>query len=559
MSDLQGARLRHDVTEIIARADRLRSDRGTFEAHWQEIRDHIIPMAAAITRAETPGAKSHQLVFDNSGESAHEMLAGALVGIMTPDTADWFTLRAMDERVNRDRDAAVWLEDCAARMLSVFRSPKGGFGTAQHEKYLDVSSFGTGAMFIADRPGAGIRFTSVPLSQVLLAEDADGAVDTVFRDFTLTARLAVDRFGRDAGPKIQAAAAKEREQDKPFRFIHAVHPRTERDGSRGGRRNMAFASIYVSVEDRTLMAEGGFHEMPYVTPRWLKRGDEVYGRGPGMKALADVKMLQRAMKVTIKGVEKIIDPPLLVADDGVLSPVRVTPSGINYYRAGTWSMDPIKPLMTGGRPDLGEEFMAGIRVRIEAAFFKPLIQMIRKDRMTATEVLQVAEEGQRILGPYLGRLKAEDVGPMVERVFAIMLRAGAFAPPPPALSGADLEIEYVSPAVRSQRLGRARALGQFSEITGPMTQLDPTVHDNLDFDRAYRDTADVLGLPKDWLRGQAEVAAIRQQRQAAQAKAAQTQALTEGVDTAANAVRALPALRQAFEPSGMTEGANANA
>jgi hypothetical protein len=535
--------------DIIDRADRMRADRGVFEAHWQEIRDLIIPLAAAVTRREVAGQKSHHAVLDGTGEQANEMLAAALVGIMTPDTVDWFTLRARDERINRDAQAAVWLEDCAQRMLSVFRAPRGGFASGQHEKYLDVCSFGTGGMFIADRPGKGILFSALPLRQLLLGEDADGRVDTVYRDFELSARQAVQRWGRRAGEKV-AKAAEGKDRDKPFRFVHAVYPRVDRDPGKSDARNMPYASCYVGVDEKQVLAEGGFQEMPFVTPRWGKRADEVYGRGPGMKALADVKMLQRSMKVTIKGVEKMIDPPLMVADDGVLSPVRVSPSAINVYRAGTMSTDPIKPLLTGGRPDLGEEFMQGIRFRIDAAFFKPLIQMIRRDRMTATEVLQVVEEGQRILGPYLGRLKAEDLGPMIERVFGIMMRVEAFAPMPEILQGQEIEIEYVSPAVKQQRLSRARGLAQFAEITGPFVALDPSLNDNLDMDRAYRDTADVLGLPKDWLLSPEIVEARRQARREAQQQEMQRQALMEGVDTAANAVRALPALRQAMAPGG---------
>lgn len=531
--------------EVIDRADRMKSERGVFEAHWQEIRDFIVPLSAALTRTETPGQKSHGQVLDNTGESAHEMLAGALVSIMTPDAVDWFTLRARNERVNQLPEAGWWLEDCAQRMLAVFRSPRGGFALSQHEKYLDVSSMGTAGGFIADRPGRGIIFSSIPLRQLLLAEDADGFVDTVYRDFTLTARQAMQRWNTKVGPKIQEAARDERRRDKPFRIVHAVYPRSDRDPGKKDRRNLPFASVYVSADDRHVIEEGGFHEMPYVTPRWMKRGEEVYGRGPGMKALSDVKMLQRTMKVTIKGAEKMVDPSLMVADDGIVSPVRSGPGAITFYRSGAWQQDPIKPLLTGGRPDIGEELMNGIRFRIDNAFMKPLIQMIRKDRMTATEVLQVVEEGQRILGPYLGRLKTEDLGPMIERVFAIMLRAGGFAPMPEVLQGEEIEIEYVSPAVKAQRVARARGLAQFSEITAPLVQADPSLMDNIDADRAFRDTADVMGLPKDWLRPAEQVQEMRQARQQAQAQAAQRQAMAETVSTAANAVRALPALRQA--------------
>lgn len=532
--------------DTIARADRMRSARSTFDAHWQEVRDVIIPLAASVTGREAPGQKAHGAVLDSTGEQANEMLAAALVSILTPDTVDWFTLSvADDDAANSDRDVALWLETAAARMLAVFRSPRSGFGTAQHEKMLDVCSFGTAGMFIADRPGVGIRFTTIPLRQLLLEEDADGRVDTVYRDFELTARQAVGRWGNAAGPRVIEAAVNPKHAERPFRFVHGVEPRTGRIEGKG-RKGLPFRSIYVSVSDQEVIDEGGFHELPYVAPRWMKRGDEVYGRGCGMKALADVKMLQRSMKVTIKGVEKMIDPPLMVADDGILSPVRVNPSGLNYYRSGTYSIDPIKPLLTGGRPDLGEEFMAGIRGRIDNAFMKPLIQMIRRDRMTATEVLQVVEEGQRVLGPYLGRLKSEDLGPMIERVFSIMLRAGAFPPMPQALGGRDVVIEYVSPAVRQQRLTRARALAQLSEITGPLLSMHPELADNLDGDKAYRDTADVIGLPKDWLRPVESVQQMRQARQQAQQDQSQRQAAMEMVDTGANAVRALPALRQAL-------------
>lgn len=541
--------------ETIARADRMRSNRSTFDAHWQEVREVIIPLAASVTGRETPGQKAHGAVLDSTGEQANEMLAAALVSILTPDTVDWFTLTVTDDdEANGDRDVAMWLETAAARMMAVFRSPRSGFGTAQHEKMLDVCSFGTAGMFIADRPGAGIRFTTIPLRQLLLDEDADGRVDTVYRDFELTARQALKRWGDAAGPKVVEAAGNPKHADRSFRFVHGVEPRTGRiEGT--GRKGMPYRSVYVSVSDLQVIDEGGFHEMPYVAPRWMKRGDEVYGRGCGMKALADVKMLQRSMKVTIKGVEKMIDPPLMVADDGILSPIRVNPSGLNYYRSGTYSIDPIKPLNTGGRPDLGEEFMAGIRHRIDNAFMKPLIQMIRRDRMTATEVLTVDEQGQRVLGPYLGRLKSEDLGPMIERVFGIMLRAGAFPAMPRALQGREVTIEYVSPAVRQQRLTRARALAQFSEIAGPLMAMSPELADNLDADRAYRDTADVLGLPKDWLRPEQDVQRMRQARQQVQQEQAERQAMTETVDTAANAVRALPALRQAL--SSPTEAMNA--
>ncbi len=534
-----------DAGLIIDRTERMRTARSTFAAHWQEINDYIAPMAVPPNRTNTPGQKAHGNVLDNTGEFAADMLAGALVSILTPDAVDWFALRTEDEALNADHEVAGWLEDTASRMAAAFRAPRGGFSQCQHEKYLEIVTFGTCGAFIADRPGKGLAFVSVPLKQLLLEEDADGFVETVVRDFSLTARQAATRWGRDCGPKVRQAAEDPKKQDQPFRFLHMVEPGADT------RTGWQYRSVFVSVEDKHIIRTSGFAEMPYVTPRWQKRGDEVYGRGPGAKALADVKSLQRGVRIVWRGAEKLIDPPLMVADDGVMqSAVRTGPSQISYYRAGILSQDPIKPLNTGGRPDIGEEIMQGVRQRIDNAFLKPLIQMVRQDRMTATEVLQVTEEGQRILGPYLGRLKTEDLGPMVARVFGILNRAGAFLPPPRALAGQVLAVEYVSPGVRSQRVARARGLAQLGEIAAPLLQQDPTILDNLDADRAFRGIADTLGLPQTWLRDPRVVQQMRQARQQAQQEQMQQQQAMQGLDSAANAVRALPALRQAMGGGG---------
>lgn len=543
--------------DVVDRADRLRADRGTAESVWQEIRDNIVPLASAVNRVETRGGRTHRDVLDNSAETASDMLAAAVVSILTPDHSDWFQLRLVDGDEADDHAGAVWLEQATAIMLSAFRSPRSGFAASEHELAHDIVDFGTGCQFIADRPGAGIRFMTLPLRQVLIDENADGEVDTVFRDFELTARQAVQKWQGRAGGKVIQAAADPKKQDQKFRFVHAVQPRGDRDPSKRDARNMPFTSTYVSVEDKSVITDGGFQELPYVTPRWAKRAEEIYGRGCGHKALADVKSLQRGMKVTFRGAERMIDPPLLVENDGVLGPVKLTGGALNWIDAAAASgnRDPIRPLLSGARPDIGEDLMAGVRFRIDNAYMKPLVQMIRKDRMTATEVLQVAEEGQRVLGPYLGRLKSENLGPKIERVFAILMRAGAFPPPPETLQGREIRVEYVSPAVRQQKVGRARGIAQLGEILAPFIQMDPTLMDNLDADVALRDTADILGLPQTYLRAPEAVQQMRQQRAEAQAQAQQQQQMVEGVDTAANAVRALPALRQAVEGADAAAGA----
>ena len=107
------------------------------------------------------------------------------------------------------------------------------------------------------------------------------------------------------------------------------------------RQNMPIASVYVLCKDEIILEESGYEEMPVLAPRWSKASGEVYGRGPGMATLPDVKMLQQMSKTIIKAAQKVVDPPLQLEDDSVILPVRTIPGGLNYRRAGS---EPITPL-----------------------------------------------------------------------------------------------------------------------------------------------------------------------------------------------------------------------
>ncbi len=532
-----------DPKELIRRAEDLKSRRANWESHWQEVRDYIIPVVKAFTGSESAGIKAHDLVVDSTGEQADELLANNLHSMLTDPAGVWFNLRARDDALNEDADAAAWLEAARDRMLAVFNSPRSNFINAVHELYLDVSSFGTAAMYLPDLPGRGIAFQARPLAEMRLAENADGIVDTWIREFTLTARQARQAFGDALGPQVARAAAEPRSQDQPFQFLHAVYPRSDYGAARGragGGRDMPWASCWVCREDQALLRESGYHEPPFVTPRWYKRAGETYGRGPGMKALADVKMLQKGARINIAGAELAMRPPLQVPDDGVMSPVRLTPGGLNTVRADVLAMGGgIKPLLTGARPDIGEELLQNARARIDAAFYGPMLRMIRDPRATATQILELKNEMLRLMAPILGRLQSEFLGPLIDRVFAVMWRGNGFPAPPEALAGAALDVEYVGPLAKAQHLAEARGIAQTMEIMTPLLAGDPTLLDNVDGDLTFRHVADLLSWPKSTLRSLEAVQRIRTGRAEATRQQAETTELIQGAGAAAKVMKVL--------------------
>ena len=298
---------------------------------------------------------------------------------------------------------------------------------------------------------------------------------------------------------------------------------------------MPFASVYICMETKMVMQESGFQEFPYVVPRFLKATGEVMGRSPAMVALPDVKMLNLMSKTIIQAAQKLIDPPLLVPDDGFLLPVRTQPGGLNFFRSGT--RDTITPLNTGANIPIGLSMEEQRRTAIRSAFYVDQLLTGGSPNMTATEVVQRQEERMRVIGPVLGRLMNEMLRPMIDRVFALMLRADMLAPPPEILQGLDVDGEYVSPLARAQKSSSLNSTMKALEILLPLAQALP-VADHINADGLVNHIMDSLGVPKKVVKPQSEVDAGREEQAAQQQAMMERQEASQDVQDVAQIAQA---------------------
>jgi hypothetical protein len=221
-------------------------------------------------------------------------------------------------------------------------------------------------------------------------------------------------------------------------------------------------------------------------------------------------------EVSIRAAQKQIDPPLMVPDDGFLLPVRTTPGALNFYRTGT--RDRMEPLQAGVQNPIGLAMEEQRRNAIRAAFYVDQLQLQQGPQMTATEVLQRNEERMRLLGPVMGRLQSELLQPLIQRSFQLMLRNERFIQPPEELQGQDIEIEYVSPLAKAQKLTDLQSTLRGIEIFTQLGQTVP-VMDYLDPDGMVKYLVEVTGMPAQVIRSNEEVAAMREEQQQAQAQA----------------------------------------
>ena len=488
----------------------MESQRQTWENHWQEILDYVMPRKAEVSFQRSKGEKRTEVLFDSTAVTACTLLAASLQGTLTSPSLPWFSLKLRDQDLNQERDIQVWLENTASRMYDVFN--ESNFNTEVHELYLDLVSIGTGALFVEEsRKGfneEGVHFNALHIKEYFIAENINGKVDTLYRKYKLTARQAVQEFGEDnVGEKV-LEAAKEK-PDKIFNFIHAVEPTEDYERATGkSATKLPFHSCHVCMEDKMKVRVGGYNEFPYLVPRWSKATGEIFGRSPSYNALPDIKTVNKAVEIGLKAWAKAIDPPLLVQDDGVIGRVRMTPGGITVVR----NDGAIKPLQIGSNWQITDMKENQLRTAIRQAYYSDQLQLQEGPQMTATEVQVRYELMQRLLGPTLGRFQSEFLNPLIERIFGIMLRNDALLERPEMLTEAEIDIEYVGPLARSQRMEEVTAIDRLYELVFGVAQADPSIMDLINHDVAMRARATLLGVPKTILRGQDEVDAIREQR-----------------------------------------------
>jgi len=545
-----------EVFEYIKkRCSSLEATRKTWEDHWQEILDYVMPRKADVTFVRARGTKRTEILFDSTAITANNLLAASLHGTLTSPSLPWFTLKLRNEELMEERDVQLWLEDSGRRMYDTFN--ESNFNTEVHELYLDLCSVGTGALFVEEAnegfEKGSIHFNTLHIAEYFIQENVNGKVDTLYRKYKLTARQAIEEFGEDnLGEKVTEAS--QAKPDKEFNFIHAVEPTKDYERAAGKvNTKLPFHSCHVCIEDKMTVRTGGYNEFPYLVPRWSKATGEIFGRSPSYNALPDIKTLNKAVEIGLKAWAKAIDPPLLVQDDGVIGRVRMTPAGITVVR----NDGAIKPLQIGSNWQITDMKENQLRTAIRQAYYSDQLQLQEGPQMTATEVQVRYELMQRLLGPTLGRFQSEFLNPLIERVFGIMLRAKAFMPTPEMMGNQKLDIEYVGPLARSQRMEESIAIERLYQLVMNVGQIDPSIMDNINHDEAIRMRAKLLGVPKTVLRGKDEVAEMREAKAQQQQAMMEQQAAQQQAQTALTQGQAMNQLGQPETQEGMEQSTEA--
>ncbi|MEO4014812.1 portal protein [Pseudomonas rossensis] len=516
------------------RYTRLKQERDSnWLPEWKELGDFISPRSGRWNTTDTnDGKRRDQKIINPRASFASRTLGAGMHTGMTNPASPWVKFGTPDPDMMEFAPVKAWLYAVEKAMREVMA--RSNLYSVLPNRYAEEGVFGTAPMVVLPDDDDLLRAYPLAVGSYMLANNSRNQVDTLFRDFRMTARQMEQQFGRE---KMSSTARNflDKSPETWVDICHAIEPNDKREKGKQDNENMPFRSVYweKASDKDTILRNSGFKTFPVMAPRWDVLGEDVYGTGPGSMCIGSTKAVQLMERRKAELLEKGVRPPMGAPASLKNQRASILPGSITYLNdmqvgAKFAPLYEVNPAWLG---QLRGEIEADSEI-IDTAFFVDLFLMVSQmdSVRTAYEIATRKEEKLLMLGPTLERQTDDLLDPLVDMYFNQMLEqsiprwsgmlpgAPLIPPPPKELAGLDLRVEFTSILAQAQKaIGVSsieRAIGFAGQVATTTQSL--AALDLLDSDEALRQYFELIGTPPTLVRAEDAVAAIREQRAQAQ-------------------------------------------
>lgn len=574
------------VEIILERHKKLKAEKEPWLYTWQLIGEYCHQRKQEFTNTLSPGQFLTGKIFDGTAESAANLLTASLIGALWTNGAKTFRIEPPDHMSDllKTKDVKTYYETISKSVAVAMDNPKAGFRTSLEECVHDETTFGIAGISamknntqdFAELFDMPVVFGSVDAKQTCIDENARGFVDTVYIEKEMTVRQLVQEYGlENISKKCREMYVTRRGHEKVW-VLQALEPRLDARYGGFGNVDMPVASIHIEMAEKVVLRESGFMEMPVFVARFYKAMNEKYGRSPAMAAMSDILEANALREGSIVATEKMLDPPLVMEEDGIVGGGTVDTSAggliVKHSSGRIADTGPvIEPLITVGEMNTTFTRIDELAEVISRHFFiDRLLDLNNEQRMTLGEANIRNELRGQSLNTIYARQISELLTPIIERVFNIMFELGFLGVPAGSeeeqeLLAAGIEpiiipdavvqmmaagknaykITFISPAARIMQSEELAGIQRTVEFGLAVAQAMPDILDNFDFDVIIRRVQELTGAPSSIMKAVDEVAAIRESRAQQQQAMAQLQAQEVAANTAKSGAQAAQAAAKA--------------
>ncbi len=376
-----------------------------------------------FNRNHTSKTEYDSAVFTSLGEELATDLAGDLVTYFTPAETKWceyLVLAPVPEDAAAEVEALVQdREDTLFDLIQASNyndiAPQWGFEAACH---------GTPALWVsASHLAMPIHFEVVPPHELFLTPGHNGFLDR-FREKSVAASTLPALFAgwpvrldeRDIRKKIETpGAACKVMWGFWLDWSDAANPIWRCEITVDGKRVTPETPIVLGP-----MAGA----CPLLVGRFNPQTGKPWGRGPGIKALPDFRVLDKVSETTLSGLDQALMNTLIYADDGFLDLSEGIEAGRAYPAHRGFTRDSIVDLSRNVNVDQGWFSEERYEAKLRTAFYQDGPRQRGDTPPTATQWLDERRRVQQRLGKPSAPIWTEMIYPMVQRVEFLAVQLG---------------------------------------------------------------------------------------------------------------------------------------
>ena len=456
----------HDPKQKLERYEKAKAHRQNFVDLFEECYEYALPQRESFYY-ETAGQRRDDKIFDETAVVGVQEFASRLQSGLVPNFARWADLIAGSEIPKSERDFVDNdLDEITEYVFEVLQNSN--FSQEVHEAFMDLA-VGTGVLCVDEGDAVNpVRFSAIPLPHVVLDTGPDDKIDHVFRERKGIRNSEITILYPDAklDPKVQQRA--QRDPEGKCTLLEVLC----KDYSK--KNEEAYLLYVIDMATKTYIKEQKFKGVgsnPYVCFRWSKCAGEVYGRGPLINALSAIKTTNLTIQLILENAQMAISGIYQMDDDGIINPdtINLVPGTIIPKSPQSGGLQPIQ---SAGRFDVADIVLSDMRLNIKRALYNDMLGNPDRTPASATEVAERMADLSRRIGSAFGRLQAELVQPVLQRVIYILKKQGRIELP--TVNGREVKIRSSSPLAQAQSNQDITAVSRFLELVNAYFGPDTT-------------------------------------------------------------------------------------
>ena len=434
--------------------EKAKTHRLLFEDLYDEIFEYTLPQRQGF-KNYAAGQRKDDRIFDETAVVGVQEFASRLQSGLVPNFARWADFVAGGEVPEEETDTINnELDKVTEYVFEVIQTSN--FAQEIHECFIDLA-LGTAVLLVEEGDAVNpIRFHSIPLPHVVLDVGPNGKVDHVYREREIKAEDMMVAYPN--GVFHETMVKNMKNSDMKCKVLE-VSCKIYNDPN-----EEEYAYMVIDVENKHLILREdykGVGSNPFIAFRWSKASGEIYGRGPAVNALSAIKTCNLTIEMILENAQMAISGIYQMDDDGVINTdtINLVPGTVIPKAPGSAGLQPIR---AAGSFDVGNLILNDMRNNIKRALYNDMLGDPNRTPASATEIAERMADLSRKIGSAFGRLQAEMVQPVLQRIVYLLQKQGRIEIP--TVNGREVKIKSVSPLAQAQSNQDIVSFDRFLEL-----------------------------------------------------------------------------------------------